>query len=214
MEAVMNGLFDFLKLYDQDDSAGDPPPPPEDSDKLPDAWTKEQQDEFNKRAGALRKSAAEKAKAEAKAELEAAQKKAQEEADKKALADQGKFKEAAELAEKAKLEAENKVAQAEAEARTLKRKEEFREAADELDVQFISQQAAKDAFAFIPDDAEDVKKALEDLQKSRPYLFGTDDEEETPRTDAREKGKRPTSEQLDKVRSKELVSKFRIRTPR
>jgi hypothetical protein len=210
MEAVMKGLFELNKLYDQDDSAGDLPP----EEKLPEAWTKEQQDEFNKRASALRKSAAEKAKAEAKAELEAAQKKAQEESDKKALEEQGKFKEAAELAEKAKTAAETKAAEAEANARTLLRKEKFREAADELDVIFASGQAAKDAFAFIPDDAEDIKKALEDLQKSRPYLFGTADEEEEPRTDAREKGRRPTSDQLDKERNKELISKFRIRTPR
>lgn len=207
----MKGLFEFLKLYDQEDGAGDPPP--EGDGKLPETWTKEQQDEFNKRAAALRKAAAEKAKAEAKAELEAAQKKAQDEAEKKALADQGKFKEAAELAEKAKLEAEQKAAKAEADARTLLRKEQFREAADELNVVFATQQAAKDAFAFIPDDAEDIKKALADLQKSRPYLFGAEEDEE-PRTDAREKGRRPTSEQLDKERNKELISKFRIRTPR
>lgn len=217
----MEGLYKYIRFEkDGENGAGDPETKPEGNDKKPDTWTKEQQDEFDKRAASLRKAAYEKAKADAQKELEEAQAKAKADAEKKALEEQGKFKEAAQLAEKAKADAEAKAAKAEAEAKTLKLQNEFWDVADELELEFVSKQAAKDAYALLDaelvgEDGSGMKKALEKLQKDRPYLFGADraDDEDT-NTDAREKGKRQKRQEVDDEKRKELVSRFRIRKPR
>lgn len=217
----MNGLLKFVRFDKDENGNGDPDPKPDGDDKKPDAWTKEQQAEFDKRAAALRKSAFEEGKKKAASELETQREKEKAEAEKKALEEQGKFKEAAELAEKAKTDAEAKAAKAEAEAKSLKLQNAFWDTADELELEFTSKQAAKDAFTFLDaetlgDDGTGMKKALEKLQKDRPYLFGqsTGGDDTDQNTDAREKGRRQKKQDVDEDKRKEIIGRFRIRRPR
>lgn len=211
-------MFGKIGLYfDNDESAGgdlttgaDP-----EKGKKPE-WTAEQQAEFDKRAAALRKAAAEEARKKTLAEIEEKQKAEKEEADKKAFAEQGKFKEAADLAEKARLEAEKKAAEAQSRVKELELKDSFRATVGDLGLKFVNTQAEKDAFAVLDkegaDDEAGMKAAVEKLQKDRPYLFG--EVEEPEGTDALERGKKRNTKETDKEKEERLRSRLNLRKPR
>lgn len=117
-----------------------------------------------------------------------------------------------------KQEADTRAETAANETRNLKLQIAFEDAADELEVVFASKEAAKDAYTFLDkkivgDDGAGMKKAIEALQESKPYLFAESDEQEV-NTDARQKGTPRTKEIMDKERVTELSSRFRIRKPR
>lgn len=118
-----------------------------------------------------------------------------------------------------KSEADARAEKAASETRELKLQREFENVADELEVTFASKEAAQDAYTFLDkkivgDDGSGMKKAVEALQESKPYLFADTDEETEAVTDARQKGTRRGKEVLDKEREQELSSRFRIRRPR
>jgi len=178
-------------------------------------WTKEQQAEFDKRAAALRKSAFEKGKAEAKTSLEKEQSKEKEKAEKKRLEDEGKYKEVADKAEAAKELAEIKAQEAEKKARNSEKKISFRDTVTDLEIEFVNAKAREDAFQFLNDEeiGEDftgMEKAVKDLIKERPYLVKGDTTETND--DSKEKGKKRKDDNKEEESS--LVSRFHIRRPR
>lgn len=118
-----------------------------------------------------------------------------------------------------KTEADARAEKAASEARELKLQRQFEDTADELGVVFVSREAAQDAYAFLDKeivvgDGSGMKKAVEALQKSKPYLFAEEDDEREVVTDARQKGTRRANGVLEKEREKELTSRYRIRKPR
>ena len=215
-------MFEKLVYFDKDDSAGDPPDDEHEEDvdeskvEKPkrQSFTPEQQAEIDKLIGATRVKEREKAKADFDARVQ----KEHEDAEKEAMKEQGKFKELADKAQTEKAAALADAEQARKEANDLKMQIAFEDAAEELDISFVSKQAAKDAFKFLDaekvgEDGAGMPKALESLKDERPYLFADTSNEDT-NTDAREKGKRPKKEVLDKERETELAQRFRIRKPR
>ena len=118
-----------------------------------------------------------------------------------------------------KTEADSKAEKAASEANDLRMQIAF-EDADELDIAFVSKQAAKDAYKFLDmatvgKDGSGMKNALEALKADRPYLFDEPSDEETEvTTDARQKGTRRANGVLEKEREKEITSRFRIHKPR
>jgi len=194
---------------------------PEGEQEAPDnkkaVFNPEQQAEVDRLIGATRKKEREKAKAEVQAEFEVKQKTAKEEAEKSAMQEQGEFKKLAEKADREKTEALTDAASARKEANDLKLRIAFEDAAEELGIEFVNKQAAKDAFDFLDkevagEDGANIKKAVEKLGADRPYLLKPD--AENHETDARQKGPRPKKETLDKEKESELSQRFRIRKPR
>ncbi len=207
-------MFGKGLYFDNDDGAGDLP---EDGTREPKKveWTPEQQAEFDKRAAALKKAAAEEARKKTLAEIEAKQKAESEAAEKKRLEEEGKFREASEKSEEARKAAEDKAAAAERRAQELELKDSFHTVIRDMDIVFVNGQAAKDAFAALDkegiEDEAGMKKAIEALQKDRPYLFG--EALEPPGTDARERGRKQTNSKSEEERKKEVTQRFRIRKP-
>ncbi len=195
-------------------------PPPEEGGKEPETkagWTAEQQAEFDKRAAALRKAAEAEGRKKAQAEFEAKQKTAQEEADKKRLEEEGKFKEASQMADKAKIDAEERAEEAEKKAETLALQMSFDRTVRSMNIEFANEQAAEDAFvhldrSLLGEDKSGMKKAIEQLQKDRPYYFGSP--QTTSKTDARERGKHQTTKESEEEIKNKIVQRFNIRKPR
>lgn len=210
-------MFGKGLYFDNGDGAGDDPAGDgENKDPKKVEWTPDMQAELNRRAATIKKAAAEEARRQALAEVEAKQKAEKEAAEKKALEEQGKFKEMSEKAEAEKRQAEEKAAAAEKRAKEFELKDTFRATVEELGLNFVTVQAAKDAFALLDKDGiEDeagMKSAVEKLVKERPYYFG--EIEEPSGTDAREKGKKQTSQKTLEERQKELASRINLPRPR
>lgn len=231
----------LIRFKDPDDQSKDPPEDdpddidPDDKseekkdkskDKSKDKkieWTKDQQAELDRRAGAIKQNA----EAKAKRDLENEQERIKEEAEKESLKAQGKFKEAAEKSEKAKEAAEQRAKDAEAKAKTLELQNAFIDSAESLKYGFVTKQAAQDAFSFINtqyaetvgEDGAGMEKALEKLKEDRPWLFDDstneddDSEDNNHGTDAKSKGK-TKKEQITKDKESEIKQRFRIRSPR
>ena len=209
--------FSKLVRFDADDAAGDTvETPPQAGGK--EKWTPEQQQEFDKRAAALRKAAIDEGRKKAQAEFEAKQQAEKDAADKARLEEQGQFKEVSAKAETAKAQAEQRAQAAEARAKNLELQMSFDRSVRSLKIEFANEQAESDAFEhldreLVGEDGSGMKKAIEQLQKDRPYYFG----ESTPtaNTDATKNGKRQTTQKGDEeTKRKELVQRFNIRRPR
>lgn len=214
----MNG-FERLVNFDNPDGAGSPPPdegnPPQAGGK--DVWTPEQQAEFDKRAAALRKSAAEEARKKTIAEFEAKQQTAKDEAEKQRLADEGQYKDLAAKADTAKSAAEKRAEEAENKAEVLALQMSFYSTARFMNIEFVNEKAAEDAFThldktLVGEDKSGMKKAIEQLVKDYSYYFG--EPQNRTNTDAKEKGQRQTNKKSDEERQKEIISRFNIRKPR
>jgi hypothetical protein len=217
-EVAMN-RFDKLVNFDNTDGAGSPPL---DSDTTPqaggkDVWTPEMQAEFDKRAAALKKSAAAEARQKAIDEFSAKQQTAKDESERQRLAEEGQYKDLAAKADSAKSAAEKRAEEAEEKAKALELQMSFDRTARSLKVEFANDQAAIDAFTFLDremvgDDMSGITKAFEKLQKEHPHYFG--EPQSTPNTDARERGRKQTNQQTDEQKQKEIIQRFNIRKPR
>jgi len=212
--------FDRLVNFENSDGAGSPPPeqgdPPQ-AGGQDNKWTPEQQAEFDRRAAALRKSAAADERKKTIAEFEAKQKSAQDEAEQKRLAEEGQYRELAKNADTAKTAAEKRAEDAEKKAEALALQMAFDRTTRFMNVEFVSEKAAEDAFThldltLVGDDKSGMKKAIEQLVKDYSYYFG--DSQTRTNTDAKEKGQRQTNKKGDEERQKEIISRFNIRKPR
>jgi len=98
----------------------------------------------------------------------------------------------------------------------LELKDSFNTTVRDLNLAFVNTQAAKDAFAVLNkegiEDEAGMKKAVEQLQKDRPYLFGEASEPEG--TDARERGHKQNKQVSEKERQAQVAARFNIRKPR
>ncbi len=181
------------------------------------AWSDEQQAEFDRRAAALKKAAAAEARQKAIAEFEAKQAADKDAAEKARLADEGKFKEVAEKADLAKSAAEKRAEEAEQKAKALALQIGFDRAVMSMGIEFADTLAAEDAFAHLDmavvgEDGAGMKKAIEQLQASRPYYFGS--QKQSANTDASQRGKRQTNQKSEEEARQEIIARYNIRKPR
>lgn len=180
-------------------------------------WSDDMQAEFDKRAARMRNAAEADGYKKARAEFEAKQAAEKDAVEKARLADEGKYKDVAALADTAKSAAEKRAEEAEKKAEALALQMNFDRTVRSMAIEFVNEKAEEDAFAhldlgLIGEDKSGMAKAIEQLQKDRPYYFGS--HTSNANTDADQRGKRQTNQKSDEERNKEIIQRFNLRRPR
>lgn len=177
-------------------------------------WTDEQQREFDRRAGALKKSAFADGERAAQKLYETQKREIDEAAEKKRLEAEGEYRQAYETAEKKRAEIEKRALEAEAKINELNLLNQYNGYITDNGIEFENAQARLDGFAAISSlisaDFE-MKDAFAELKKNRSYLFRKNLQPAT--TDARQRGAQPTVEDTQE-RKNDLRARFHISAPR